>query len=341
MAQQTIRIRRGTKAQLETLGALLAGEMGFCTDTKEVYIGDGSQNNFVGRAMSGTEAQRPNASNLGRFYYITSGTNKGYLYFDNGTAWDRVNALKLTDLIGTLDDINDGTTYAKVRKTDVTGGQVNKLSDGSSTVTAGETRTHINDATKHRSINDAHISTTGLWSSSKINTEIFNTVRGLDWQDSVGSRVVTAPPASPQTGYRWIIPAGATGAWAGKTNQIAHWDGSKWLYFVPELGWSVYIHDENKNYVFNGTNWVRSGEANQNIIAGNGLTGGGQADAVTLTVGSGNGITVGSSSVSAKAGKGIVVNSTGIEANIDATSIIYDSGNGNKLTVAVVDGGTF
>ena len=77
----------------------------------------------------------------------------------------------------------------------------------------------------------------------------------------------------------------------------------------------------------------------QTITAGNGLTGGGQADAVTLNVGAGNGITVTSDTVSAKAGKGIVVNSTGIEANIDGESIIY--GTDNKLTVSVISGGTF
>lgn len=341
MAQQTIKIRRGTKPQLTALGNLAVGEMGFCTDTKEVYIGDGTTNIFVGRAMSGTEAARPNAGVLGRLYYVTSSTNMGYLYFDDGAAWKRINAQKLTDLTGTLDDVSDGTTYAKVKKSDITNGQVNKVSDGSNTKTAAEIKTHIDDATKHRVINDAAAGITDLWSAQKINTEISNAIRGLDWQDSVGSMVVTTPPASPQTGYRWIIPAGATGVWSGKTNQIAHWHGSAWVYYVPSLGWSVYVHDENKNYVYNGTAWVRSGEANQNIIAGNGLTGGGQADTVTLTVGAGNGITVASTSVAAKAGKGIAVNSTGIEANIDGSSIIYDTANGNKLTVAIVDGGTF
>ncbi len=341
MSQQTIKIRRGTKAQLNALGNLSAGEMGFCTDTKEVYIGDGITNIFVGRAMSGTEAARPNAGVLGRFYYVTSSTNTGYLYFDDGVAWKRVNAQKLTDLTGTLDDISDGTTYGKVKKADITNGQINKVSDGTNTKTAAEIKNHIDDATKHRVINDSGVSGTDLWSSQKVNTEIYNAIRGLEWQDSVKSKTVVTPPVSPTKNDRYLIPTGATGVWSGKTNQIAHYNGSAWEYYVPETGWSVYVDAENKNYVFNGTDWVRSGEANQTITAGNGLTGGGQGDTVALAVGAGNGITVGSSSVSAKAGKGIIVNSTGIEANIDANSIIYDAANGNKLTVAVVDGGTF
>ncbi|QUH21411.1 DUF2793 domain-containing protein [Alkaliphilus sp. B6464] len=338
MAQQTIKIRRGTKAQLNTLGTLSQGEMGFCTDTKEVYIGDGSKNIFVGKVLSGPYASRPNAGVEGRFFYVTEGANLGYIYIDNGSTWNRINSLALTDLTGNIDNIKDGATYAKVKKADITNGQVNKVSDGSKSATAAEIRDHIDDITRHRKINDTSIGATDLWSAQKINTEISNAVRGLDWQDSVGSKALTTPPVTPQKNFRWIIPTGATGAWAGKTNQIAHWDGAKWMYYTPSIGWSVYVHDENKNYVFNSTTWVRSGEANQNIKAGNGLQGGGQADEVTLSIGQGNGITVGTTSISVKAGKGITVDSTGVNASIDGSSIVYD---GNKLTVALIDGGTF
>ena len=56
---QTIQIKRGLKAHLPTL---LAGEMAFCTDTKEIYVGDGTNNTVVGRVMTGTEATRANSS---------------------------------------------------------------------------------------------------------------------------------------------------------------------------------------------------------------------------------------------------------------------------------------
>lgn len=341
MPQQTIRIRRGTKAQLEAIGALLSGEMGFCEDTKEVYIGDGVQNIFVGRVLSGPYTSRPNASVLGRFFYVTEGANKGYLYIDTGATWERINALALTDLTGTLDDIKDGTTYARVKKTDITNGQVNKVSDGSKTATAGEIRDHINDATKHRVINDSGMSSTGLWSSQKINSEIYNAIRGLEWQDSVKSKTITTPPTTPTKNDRYLIPTGATGVWSGKTNQIAHYNGSAWEYYTPDVGWSVYVDAENKNYVYNGTSWVRSGEANQNIIAGAGLIGGGQADEITLNVGAGNGITVTSDAIAVKAYRGITVDGNGVAVNIDGSSLKYDSANGNRLYVDIVDGGTF
>lgn len=41
MAYKKLQIRRGAKANIPTLSA---GEMGFCTDTKQLYIGTGSEN---------------------------------------------------------------------------------------------------------------------------------------------------------------------------------------------------------------------------------------------------------------------------------------------------------
>lgn len=336
---QTILNKRGSKSNLPILKA---GEFAFCTDTKEVYIGDGTSNYFVGRAMSGTEAQRPNAGDLGRFYRITSGTNIGYLYFDNGTAWERINAQKLTDLTGTIDDIGDGTTYAKVLKADITSGHVNKVSDGTNTKTAAEIKTHVDDVTKHRVINDSSTSITDLWSAQKIKNEIELAKHNIEPQASVKDQNLLSPPTTPVIGDRYIIAAGtATGAWAGKNTQIAEWDGTTWQFYVPQTGWTAYVDDEQKVYSWNGSTWVRTGGALQTVTAGNGLTGGGQADSVTLNIGAGNGITVAADSISVTADKGISVTATGVAANIDAVSIVYDSANGNKLTVGTIDAGTF
>lgn len=335
--EQTITLYQGLKANITT-AALESGEMGFCTDTKEVFIGDGAGYHFVGRALSGTEAARPNAGNVGRLYYITSGNNMGYLYYDSGAAWVRINAQKLSEMSGTLDDVVDGSSYARVKKADITNGQVNKVSDGTNTKTAAEIKTHIDDATKHRTINDSGAAITDLWSAQKIQNEIELAKRNIEPQASVKDQHLVTPPTSPVSGDRYIIPSGATGVWSGKTNQIAEYT-TAWAYYAPAVGWTCYVDDEQKIYSWNGSAWVRTGGALQTIAAGNGLTGGGQADTVTLTVGAGNGITVGSTTVSAKAGKGIVVNSTGIEADVDGVSIVY--GSGNKLRVAAVSGGTF
>ena len=335
---QTIQIKRGLKANIPTLAV---GELGFCTDTKEVYIGDGSTNIFVGRVMMGTYASRPNAGYAGRFYYVNSGTNLGYLYFDDGSAWQKANVLALSDLTGSLDNVADGTTYGKVKTSELASGQVKQISDGTNTVTANDAKTHINNAAIHRQINDAGIGATDLWSAQQINNKIELAKHNIEPQASVKDQNLAAPPGSPATGDRYIIPSGATGAWSGNTGKIAEYNGASWDIYTPSIGWNLYVDDEQKMYGWNGTAWVRTGGALQTITAGSGLTGGGQADTVTLNIGAGNGIDVAADSIAVKGYKGITIDANGVAANIDGASIIYDTANGNRLMVGSVDGGTF
>lgn len=336
---QTILIKRGLKANLPVLAT---GEFGVCTDTNEVYVGNGSANFLAGRVMMGTYALRPNAGVSGRLYYVNSGTNLGYMYLDDGTAWQRANVLALSDLTGSIDDIADGSTYSKVLKADVTGGHINKVSDGTNTKTAAEIKTHIDDATKHRVINDSGTSNTDLWSAQKINNAIELAKHNIEPQASVKDKDLLTPPTTPTTGDRYIIATGtATGAWLSNNTKIAEWNGSTWDLYTPATGWTCYVDDEQKMYSWNGTAWVRTGGALQTVTAGNGLTGGGQADTVTLNIGQGNGITVSADAIAVTPYKGITVDANGVAANIDGTSIVYDSANGNKLTVSTVDGGTF
>src|SRR5665648_1095850 len=107
-----------------------------------------------------------------RLYYVNSSTNLGYIYIDDGVAWQRANVISLADLTGNLDNVADGTTYGKVKLAELTAGQVNRISDGTNTVTAATANTHINDATKHRLINDAGLTVTDLWSAQKVNNAI-------------------------------------------------------------------------------------------------------------------------------------------------------------------------
>jgi hypothetical protein len=72
---------------------------------------------------------------------------------------------------------------------------------------------------------------------------------------SVKDRGLTAPPASPADGDRYIIPPGATGDWAGRTDQIAVRINGAWEYHAPQVGWLAYIEDEDKLTVFKPTGW--------------------------------------------------------------------------------------
>lgn len=72
---------------------------------------------------------------------------------------------------------------------------------------------------------------------------------------SVKDRNLTDPPASPSNGDRYIIPSGATGAWAGKTDQIAARVAGVWEFYAPKVGWLVYVEDEQVLSAYKATGW--------------------------------------------------------------------------------------
>jgi hypothetical protein len=75
---------------------------------------------------------------------------------------------------------------------------------------------------------------------------------------------LTTPPGSPAAGDTYIIPSGATGVWASKTNQLAHFYGGAWSYWTPIEGVRLWLNDEDTEYVFDGASWV--------VLTGVGLT---------------------------------------------------------------------
>lgn len=77
---------------------------------------------------------------------------------------------------------------------------------------------------------------------------------------SVKDRDLATPPGSPATGDTYIIAASPTGAWAGHATEVAIWDGSAWVFYVPRTGWVGYIEDEQKISVFHAGAWT-SGRA--------------------------------------------------------------------------------
>lgn len=73
---------------------------------------------------------------------------------------------------------------------------------------------------------------------------------------SVKDRGLTAPPGSPAEGDRYIVPAAATGAWAGWDGDVAAWSGGAWLRLPRRRGLTAWIEDEAILTVWNGTAWV-------------------------------------------------------------------------------------
>jgi hypothetical protein len=72
--------------------------------------------------------------------------------------------------------------------------------------------------------------------------------------DNVLDKDLATPPGTPATGARYIVAATATGAWAGRETEIAEWNGSEWVFYVPGIC-SCYVEDEGAHYQFDGTSW--------------------------------------------------------------------------------------
>ncbi len=72
----------------------------------------------------------------------------------------------------------------------------------------------------------------------------------------LGSRSLTAPPASVADGACYAVPPGATDAWAGQVGAIAVFLNGGWDFVVPGNGWRAWISDEGALALFDGSAWL-------------------------------------------------------------------------------------
>jgi hypothetical protein len=75
-------------------------------------------------------------------------------------------------------------------------------------------------------------------------------------QLAVESAEETDPPASPDTGVRYIVPAGAMGAWSGRAGTVALREASGWVFLDPAPGWIAWVADIAGQMRFDGNDWV-------------------------------------------------------------------------------------
>ncbi len=90
-------------------------------------------------------------------------------------------------------------------------------------------------------------------------------------QMSVKSRTLTAPPGSPADGDRYIVAAGATGAWATWDLNIAYYVDGAWMKLVPQQGWLAWIEAEAAHLRWDGTAW--GGLSSSGSVAWGAITG--------------------------------------------------------------------
>lgn len=76
---------------------------------------------------------------------------------------------------------------------------------------------------------------------------------------AVTARGVAFPPVTPNEGERLLIGAGATGAFAGRSGQIATFLAGGWSFLTPQPGWRLYVAAESLLLLYDGANWVDLG----------------------------------------------------------------------------------
>ncbi|SCX96599.1 DUF2793 domain-containing protein [Microvirga guangxiensis] len=72
---------------------------------------------------------------------------------------------------------------------------------------------------------------------------------------AVKERGRTSPPATPAEGDRYLVGAGAAGAFSGQEAKIALFDLGSWRFFSPRAGWKAYVEAEGAIVVFDGAEW--------------------------------------------------------------------------------------
>lgn len=73
-------------------------------------------------------------------------------------------------------------------------------------------------------------------------------------QLAVLDRDLTAPPADPAEGDRYIVATGATDAWGGHDGEVAAWYGG-WIFLAPRPGWRAWVADEAVMLLYGGAGW--------------------------------------------------------------------------------------
>ncbi|WP_193337522.1 DUF2793 domain-containing protein [Devosia beringensis] len=74
-------------------------------------------------------------------------------------------------------------------------------------------------------------------------------------QPAIESRTLTTPPLTPIEGQTYLVPAGATGAWAGHADEIASFQSGAWLFLYPAPGWQLYCKADQTGLVFDSGSW--------------------------------------------------------------------------------------
>jgi hypothetical protein len=72
---------------------------------------------------------------------------------------------------------------------------------------------------------------------------------------SVISRGLSAPPPAVADGDRYLVAAPGSADWAGHSGDMVFRDGGAWRFATPRTGWRLWVEDEEKFLLFDGSIW--------------------------------------------------------------------------------------
>lgn len=171
----------------------------------------------------------------------------------------------------------------------------------------------------------------------------------------VTDKDLSTPPGAPATGDVYIVGAAATGDWAAQENNIAYFE-QVWRFVVPNEGMMLWVNDEDKHYVFDGSAWtptaasinalddlsdvVIAAPADGEVLVYDSVSGGWKNDAAT---GSGSGESNTASNVGT-AGVGLFKQKAGVDfefkklnAGSAKVTVVDDTGN-DEVDIDIVPG---
>jgi len=95
---------------------------------------------------------------------------------------------------------------------------------------------------------------TSVYTKLEVDTKLETLVLGLEHGQAVIS-LTNNPPVAPIAFTFYIVGKIPTGAWAGQPNNIAWWDGAKWVFQAPSQNQTHLVEDLKETWSWNGTAW--------------------------------------------------------------------------------------
>ena len=90
-------------------------------------------------------------------------------------------------------------------------------------------------------------------------------------QNGIIDKDLIIPPENPNTNDMYIVGEGAIDKWEGKDNYLVFYDNG-WRFIEPREGFTFWVNDEDKVYIYNGSKWIATIQAGEDIENNNSTT---------------------------------------------------------------------